>query len=500
MVLPTRHNVALFTPFTGDSLFDAESMNECEGLSTEVSTKLPVWQAKHYLSSSETGKLSGMSPNDLVEIRGLETATLTQKMRYEPTAHTPKKEFSKRAIKKVSRKGGVARVVARGRTSLNSYSFSHRSHVPHLSDRLLSDIVLGMPSSKRDFNPLREAVDESVTGYDIDSTGLENWIEYGGLESAIKKHNQAVAIHEKWDEDIYYYGGLGPLEDFLRFGVLKLNNTAMHNAARIMTRTAYYNALGLLAVNDEAVKKIALNETASRSIREFRKSIKSKVELNISDVFSMSAYRTYKADYLWHEVRAQRNQARQVLREKHALLVNDPVRFVINQLGELFENHAGQFQQSILDEALSKVLLDMKINAFDGQNFSLKHQTNKGFISLFRAFFVDFQTMMQLFDGSVKRAINANLVHRKQVMDAGLAYAKKLDIIRAQMLSAALSGIKDGTGKSMMFYLIFSNTALREHAIEMIRNQLLVKNAANDGFKATFRLGDSVTAANHICF
>lgn len=502
MVLPSRHDISMFTPSTGDGLFDTESMDGCDGLSSEVSSNIPVWQAKYFLPEHEHPSLAGLRLTDTVNIRGLETANLTHKMRYQPTTHAPKPQFSKRSIKKISRKDGRYSVVERGRTSLNSYSFSERTSEPHLCSRLQSPVLVGMPSARRDYNPLLEAMDESISGYAVDHNALLDWIDYGGMERAFEKHDEAVSIHRKWDDNIYYYGGLSPLEDFLRYGVLKLNRQAASNAARIMTRTAYYNSLNLLAINDEAVKKIALNETQSRDIGEFRKNIKVDAALHISQVLSMKMYRAYKADYLWHQVRLERNSRRKSVRFDYALLLNDPASFVLNQLEQLFSEHHSQYKASVVNEVLSKTLFDQNIKYFDGQDFYAIHHTNRGFTRLFRAIFADFQVMMQIFDPWVKRSINSNLVSRKRVIDAGARFCTMLDNLKSEALSEVLSALNDKSGRSMMYYLLFSKPELTRHAIDDVTHRLsgAVELSLDDVFRSTFRLGDSVVSAQGFCF
>jgi DNA sulfur modification protein DndC len=500
MVLPRHHDIAIFTPFTGDNLYDVESIDGCEGESKIASSSIPAHQAKYYLPELEQHKLIGKKPNDLIEIRGLETSLFTKKIRKNPISHNPKLRYSKRAITKVSKKGGGYKILERGRTSLGSYSFGLRDTTAHLEQRLSVPINIGLPTIQREYNPLEEAIDYSSTGYQIDHYALDNWTDYEGLEKALEEHDEFVRLHESWGEDIFYFGGTAPLEHFLRWGVIRLGKLASENAARILTRTAYYNALGLLAINDDAVRKLALNKNKTFDISEYRRGIKANIELQIKEVLSMQEYRKHKAGVMI-KIRNERNKNRIKIRSNHELLVQDPVAFAIKELKSIFNTYSHQYSESIETMVLTKGVIDDGVRFFDGQSFYNRHHTNKGFKEYFYSIFTDLDSMLYLFDKSVKKVINHNPQERQKLIKAGSDLAKELLNIESQTINIVMSNIENKKGQSLLYYLVADNDKRMGfssgYAISMLKS---LTTSIDKAFNRGFKLNDCVAGTKGIAW
>jgi 3'-phosphoadenosine 5'-phosphosulfate sulfotransferase (PAPS reductase)/FAD synthetase len=500
MVLPKHHDIASFVPFSGDNLYDTESIDGCEGETKIKSSSIPVHQAKYYLPEIEQHKINGKRPNDLIEIAGLETSLFTHKVRKTPTTHNPKLRFSKRPITKVSRKGGGYKVVDRGRTSLGSPSFGLRDSKTHLEDRLMIPMVVGLPTVQRVYNPLDDAIDHDCLGYEVDHGALDEWQQFEGLERALKDHDDAVRLHEKLDDNIYYYGGTGPLEHFLRWGVIRLGKQASENAARILTRTAYYHALGLLSINDKGIKKLALEKGKSLDVSEYRRNIKANMQLHVKEILSMPEYRKYKSNVLL-SIREERNKNRKMVRENHALLINDPVKFACNELKSIFEKYADHYADSIETMILTKALLDDGVHYFDGQSFYNRYHTNKGFKSYFYSIFTDLESMLFLFDKSVKQAVDSNPQARQKLLNVGTEIANDLMRIELEKVTSIKENIKNSNRRSMLYCLILTNKErvdLVESHADSILNDKTISN--KKVFNTSFQLNDCVAMTEGIAW
>lgn len=498
MVIPEHHDVSTFIPFTGNGLLDTESASGCDGESNLSIAEIPVYQAKHYLPKDELHKIDNMKPSDLVKINGLETNLFTQKLRATPTKHQPKKRYSKRSIVKASKRKGKYKVLDRGRTSLNSYSFGYRDKTSHLEERLYAPIKIGMPTTQREFNPLKESICEESTGYKISQLAIYDWIDYGGLEQALAEHDDSIRLHESFDDDIYYFGGVGVFESMLRWGLFKLGKSASENAGRMLTRTSYYNALGILALNDSAVRKLALNKCKTHKISEYRKNIKSNISLHIKQILPMKEYRSYKANLLL-TIRNERNERRRQVRDKHQLLLKDPGAYALSEVTELHSHYKDQYKNCVRNWLLPDSLNQSGIKFFDGENLKNKASLNRGFLNFFHSIYTDLETMFMLFDRSVENTIKNDSQARQKVMKACSLLASELNDIEQTALTELKDDINSQNGQGILFYLTYSKPAHISSANEMIEQRLSqIFNSPKLKFKQTFKLSDCVANTGNI--
>jgi len=102
-------------------------------------------------------------------------------------------QFSKCTIKRVKRVGGNFKVISRGRTSLNSASFSFRATMPNLYNKLCECIPLyaTSPQYVHAFNI--QPVDDTESGYNIDLVSLDNFIQFGVIERAMDSNTRSLS-------------------------------------------------------------------------------------------------------------------------------------------------------------------------------------------------------------------------------------------------------------------------------------------------------------------
>ncbi len=207
-----------YVPHTG--MFSAEDVVGCMIDVEQQSIKLPFTQARRLLPKDFNG-------GDDIELRGFVMDDSFGVFRPEKKDVPIKKEFSKRANTKVSRKAGKFKVIQKGRTSVGSYSFSERTCDTVLTKRLMHKISTPKLAIKPEFTPLNEANDETIGTYAVSMEGYYNWLDYGGFERAIETHNEFITKRLSRGESIYYWSGVHVVEEMQRYGLFDLSPSAI---------------------------------------------------------------------------------------------------------------------------------------------------------------------------------------------------------------------------------------------------------------------------------
>ena len=179
MVVPTD-NIPLpsLHEFNFLSLNDAQ---DCEVSLKKAQISMPVRDAKYFVGDNDTHHLAGLKNTDTIDLRGISSVQWTSKLRTSPLNKPIAKRFSKRPIKKVSRKGGGFVVTERGRTSLDNPSFSLRTSTPHLANTMTSSIPLYLNDrGHEEALNLDEDID-AMSGYDIDMDSFYDWLQFAVL-------------------------------------------------------------------------------------------------------------------------------------------------------------------------------------------------------------------------------------------------------------------------------------------------------------------------------
>jgi 3'-phosphoadenosine 5'-phosphosulfate sulfotransferase (PAPS reductase)/FAD synthetase len=312
MVMP-ENSLAEFdyVPHTG--LFNADDVVGCMVDIEHDKIKLPLTQASKLLPSDH--EVTEQS----VMLRGFKmdnTFNVFRSTRANPKA---KKEFSKRGISKVSRKGGKYKVTGRGRTSVGSHSFSQRTNETILTKRLATNVSTPKLSLVPHYIPMNEASDETIGTYAISFEGLCNWEDYDGYERAIEAHDNFVSRATARNESIYHWSGVHVFEEMQRYGLFNLSRSAVRSSMFNLKRTAYFGSIGLFQLSDSA-----FTELASLSSQE--KSYSDKMgkfdHLYVQSIMPMKDYRAFKAKQLL-KIREGRNSNRQQLKRDHNAYKND---------------------------------------------------------------------------------------------------------------------------------------------------------------------------------
>ncbi len=414
---------------------DAES---CEIDFAQSQVRMPVKDAKYFLGDSEKAHIKGLSNTDMITVQGVGQSTWIHRMRVNPLDNSPALKFSKRPVKKVSRKHGGFKVTERGRTSLDSPSFSLRGTTPNLAENLLVDVPLYYHEANRQEQLGIDADVDALTGYDIDKEGIENWLQFGGLESAMDAHDKAVAVRERHDKSIYFYGGVGAFQHYARYGVLALNKSAISNTKRILQRTSYFNRLGLFSFDDDAIcalsKRTAKED--SLTISDFCNTQRNQ-DLPLKAILAMSEYRNYKASVL-RGIRKARNQKRAQLKKQHQAVLDGlkdrDCSFAVAHLHEMKIRILEQYQEAFEDLTYAKTLVDNGVSSFDGSDYRQIIKIQQGVINYIRAFFTDEAMMLRLFDKGLHDMLFNDAFNRIRLLKAGGQVVQELNELETKAL------------------------------------------------------------------
>lgn len=414
---------------------DAES---CEIDFAQSRVRMPVKDAKYFLGASDKAHIKGLSNTDMITVQGVGQSTWIHKMRVNPLDNSPALKFSKRPVKKVSRKHGGFKVTERGRTSLDSPSFSLRGTTPNLAENLLVDVPLYYHEANRQEQLGIDADVDALTGYDIDKEGIENWLQFGGLESAMDAHDKAVAVRERHDKSIYFYGGVGAFQHYARYGVLALNKSAISNTKRILQRTSYFNRLGLFALDDDAILDLSERTATSDSFAlDELCNTQRQQDLPLKAVLSMPVYRSYKAKVLIG-IRTSRNQKRAQLKKRHQAVLDGlkdrDCSFAVDHLHEMKIRILEQYQEAFEDLTYAKTLVDNGVAGFDGSDYRQIIKIQQGVINYIRAFFTDEAMMLRLFDKKLHDMLFNDAFNRIRLLKAGGQVLQELNELENKAL------------------------------------------------------------------
>ena len=292
-------------------------------------------------------------------------------------------------------------MLERGRTSLDSPSFSLRSSTPHLFTTMTTDIPLYVHDTRLN-DPLNLDPDCGViTGFDVDKEAMYDWMQFGGLESALQAHDDAIAIRQKYDGNIFFYGGLGAFQHYNRYGVFRLNEGALINTKRIIARTAYFSRIGLFSLDEDAIIDMSKRDAGDIDIKlsEYRNTQFRNMRIDIDAILPMPEYRSFKAKELLG-IRSKRNEKRQSLKALIRDFRDAPTVAAIAQLQLMGDRAKEVYAKSYEKAVLAKTLIDNGIVAFDGTDYRQSLKINQGIIRYIRVQFDDVDTLKRLFDKS----------------------------------------------------------------------------------------------------
>lgn len=419
------------------STLDHESAGGCNAGEKEASTRMPASHVAHFIEDYESSSSDAL-------IRGLFTDSAGYKLKANPAS---KKEIrhkvSKRAIKKVSRKGGVYKVIERGRTSLDTPSFGERSITSDFTSRHLESVPLYLYDNSTSFDLMVDPDDSQITGYDINMEHLYDWNQFGGSESALNAHDRFVELHLKHDGHIYYYGGIEAFMSLERYGVLRFNTRAKQHTLRILQRTAYFNAIGLLALDEKALVKLAHSEQTQpdMSLSAFRRNIRSSMSLGIDKVLSMTQFRAYFAEQLVN-LRQKRNADRMKAKALVELAKHDPVSALETTLISLWERFSPVYRESAVKQAYAKTLLKQGCKAFDGDDYGLWLKLTEGNMRYMEHYFNSEAGFLSLLNNDAKKELTGDAARLATVKALGKTVIDEMTAIRASAHTMRL-GIKE---------------------------------------------------------
>ena len=254
-----------------------------------------------------------------------------------------KLEFSKRAIKKTSKKGGGFSVLERGRTSVGSYSFSRRNSEAVLSKRIANPVSFPKLSLEPSYIPLNESIGDSDGTYKVSFEGLCNWQDYDGYVRAIETHDKFIQNRLSRNETIYSFPGVGAFEEMQRYGLFELTKTSVTRCMMNLKRTAYFSYIGLFGLSDKNFAELA--SVKSESFKNLVQTEKFK-GVYAKQILPMFEYRAYKAKLLL-KLRSARNDKRRNLKENYKLFITKPVEHDLKQAQDYFESLLNDFNYQI---------------------------------------------------------------------------------------------------------------------------------------------------------
>ncbi|MDC8832986.1 phosphoadenosine phosphosulfate reductase domain-containing protein [Alteromonas gilva] len=476
------------------ALLDEEASTGCDTYSKQHSLTMPVSHARYFLQGDDAKHIEGLRNSDKVQIQGLTSEHWSRIYRDEPLNKPVKHRFSKRAIKKVSRKGGQYKVTERGRTSLDSPSFSQREAKPSLEERLTTSLPIYKQATSWDKDLLLADNPDAIVGYDIDYAAMHDWNQFGGAEEALRQHDDFVALHEKHDESVYFYGGIGAFESFLRYGVLKLNKSAKSNTLRILSRTAYFHSIGLFDIDESAV--VAISERRGlledTKLSSYRNNFKANRHLNIEAIYPMDEYRTYKAGILL-KLRSERNLIRKSLKKSSEGFKSKPVAEVKAMLNSMWNDAIDSYEAAVKKILIANTLIQSQIYAFDGEDYRQSLKLNLGVMRYIEVHFSDMNVLLGIVPRNTKRHIEDNTLAKHEIV----LYSSKL----SQSLRGIKEQVKAHTIEQVEKRLLLSkdSAVLMHNGIdELIWPIELDTSYAVDSFNDTFNLNSDISGVTDI--
>jgi hypothetical protein len=353
--------------------------------------------------------------SDKVNISGFDysapiATTFLDKSRKKKLAH----KFSKRSIKKVSRANNRYRVVERGHTSLDKPSFGLRTSDTSLTESIVNEILSVSPATHKIYEPFISLDEEAGNANEINEEGLMNWLDYEGLEHAMKVHDDSIAIRKKWDKHIYFYSSAEPFENLMRWGVLDLNNKAKINTMKILKRTAYFSTIGLFRLDDVKFSEFASQTVESPSfiMSDFR-STRASVEIHADKILPMKDYRPYKAKALL-KVRESRNANRLNLKSAHADYLANPVDYSLSAIEAGLGNKVNE-AVNLVEELISVTFAFENKTWHQMENKQAVISTYNAFLQYVYSYTNDIDSAYELMPKSVAKKFKNNTVLRTKL-------------------------------------------------------------------------------------
>ena len=456
-------------PYPSMHEFDFLSSTDAHSCDIDVTqpvVRMPVRDAKYFLAGDDKQYINGFFNTHTITLQGIGQSTWTHKLRLNPLDNAPASKFSKRPIKKVSRKNGGFKVTERGRTSLDSPSFSLRGNTPQLAANLLVDIPLYYHEANREEQLGIDADTDALTSYDIDREGIENWLQFGGLESAMKAHDDAVAVRERHDNSIYFYGGIGAFQHYARYGVLALSKSAIANTKRILQRTSYFNRLGLFALDDDAILSLSqrLEKSDGFALKDFCNTQRNQ-DLPLQAILAMPEYRNYKARMLL-DIRKVRNEKRAQLKAQHWAILNSlrtrDCSFAVAHLHEMKARVVDQYQGAFESLTYAKTLVDNGITGFDGSDYRQIMKIQQGVINYIRAFFMDEAMMLRLFDKGLHDMLFNDAFNRIRLLKVGGEIISELNDLEADTYLALTKRVQNSAAFTTKEDILIHNNMIHQ--------------------------------------
>lgn len=474
-------------------LFEVEEATGCDASAILKSCNVPVSIAKYYLPETELNKIDHLSPSSGITISGLSEYSIGRKMLVEQKRVSPKLRFSKRTIKKVSRKNGGFRVLERSRTSLDTPSFGARSARPNLEAKLTQPLIAYLPTTEYVRDVLLE-IDDNQNGYDVDYQSVLSWLDYGGLKSAIQAHDRFIEISTMHDGHFYYFGGTGAFESLLRYGVLRINSNSKTNLMRIIQRTNYFASIGLLSIDEKSIKQLAHERVITGSlINQYRENIKVDLPIKVEQALSMTEFRSYKARALL-KLRADRNLARAALKSDYKAFSQDSIGFVLDQYQKTMDDLKLCYRDALVKSWICGSLRNIGIGFFDGVNLHQQANINQGTVNYLKAWTTDIELAWSLGDKAVQNVFKENPQARLRLINAMEEHEKVLQQLSLDIASSLLESLNDnelGFPMWPAFYLNDKATRALKATCETVIAASQVDNKSSL-FKKCFSMNDTL--------
>ena len=470
--------------------FELDAQIGCTLYEKANTHKLPLERAMKRLSPAERVRYGDTDPKMQVALSYHQEIQIGETLRETPvkTARTLKNRnrnpYSKRAIKKVSRRGGKLRVLERGRTSIDTPSFALRPIEPDLASALKRPISILVPCPNRSihwFATKLEDIDYTGGSYDIDHEGLVNWLQFDGLERALAEHDRVVADLKRRKKSIFTFQGTQPFFELLRNGVLSLTDKARINAYRILSRTDYFRTLGIYDCDQKEL---------------------------LDNAMPMAKYRRIKAETLL-EIRAQRNAKRKELKAAHQAYWRSPLEGEKKQAVALADQLVGIVQQAAFKASISEFLLT-KYRGFDTIDYGAEFHANTGLLAELSEAFTSAEAFLKFSaaERKVAIAITEDLTQRLDLLAAVKRQKKRILAAHRRGIREAIETLGDTSlyteSWRAMFIATISFGQFGENDIEQHQQKLrkdleqldkAIREAGELDFANTFSMADESATA-----
>ncbi|MDI5832507.1 phosphoadenosine phosphosulfate reductase family protein (plasmid) [Shewanella xiamenensis] len=500
MVIPTD-NFHQIPAFSLSAVYDLESGTGCDAMAKLKYAPVPVSVAKYLLTSDEQYKIENLSPSSTVNVAGFYERTLTRKMLVEGKPIAPKPRYSKRSIKKVSRKNGDFRVLDRGRTSLDSPSFGERSQRPNLEAKITQNVSVFLPHADYE-RGVEIEIDEEQNGYLVNQDSLDEWITFDCAERAVRAHDDYVNTKKAAGEHIYYFGGTGAFESLLRHGVIRINNSSKTNLMRIIQRTNYFASLGLLSIDEHSIRKLAQERIVNGSVVNQYRNVSAVLPQCIDNVLTMTEFRSYKASVLL-SLKAKRNEIRRDLKRDYQVFKDDPISFSLHSYYTAMNRLHTQYCESLVLTWVCRSLLTNGIRFFDGVNLQQQLNIHSGTVNYIDAWTTDLELVMSMFDKPIQQEFKNNPQSRLKLIKSMSERAVHLKSkIGSDAANELLEALQENGSEYPMWYLVNDSEKVLSTLKRLCNeyaNRAMKKGSVNP-FKKCFSLNDTLLHTTKIAW